>query len=51
MIWIFTKTTPVIWESESADTIIIRDGWDHDVTLTEGMTFNLQTLYDQAQKS
>lgn len=44
VIWIFTENIPVIWESESADTIIIRDGWDHDVTLTEGMTFNLATL-------
>lgn len=51
IIWIFTENIPVIWESESADTIIIRDGWNHDVTITEGMTFNLQTLYDQAQAS
>lgn len=49
VIWIFTKNIPVIWESESADTIIIRDGWDHDVTITDGMTFNLQRLYNQAQ--
>ena len=33
VIWIFTENIPVIWESESADTIIIRDGRDHDVTL------------------
>lgn len=45
VIWIFTENIPVIWESESADTIIIRDGWDHDVTITDGMTFNLATLY------
>ncbi len=51
VIWIFTENIPVIWKSESADTIIIRDGWDHDVTITEGMTFNLQRLYDQAQTS
>ena len=50
VIWIFTETIPVIWESESADEIIIRDGWDHDVTITEGMTFNLATLYANAQK-
>lgn len=50
VIWIFTENIPVIWESESADTIIIRDGWDHDVTITDGMTFNLATLYADAQK-
>ncbi len=49
VIWIFTENIPVIWESESADTIIIRDGWDHDVTITEGMTFNLATLFANAQ--
>lgn len=51
VIWIFTKNIPVIWESESADTIIIRDGWNHDVTITDGMTFNLATLYADAQAS
>ncbi|MBN8825287.1 MULTISPECIES: Uma2 family endonuclease [unclassified Spirosoma] len=50
VIWIFTETIPVIWESESADAILIRDGWDHDVTVTEGMTFNLATLYKNAQQ-
>lgn len=50
VIWIFTKNTPVIRKSESADRIVIRDGWNHDMTLTEGLTFNLQTLCDQAQK-
>ena len=49
VIWIFTESIPVIWESESADTIVIRDGWDHDVTITEGMTFNLATLFANAQ--
>ena len=49
VVWIFTENIPVIWESESADTIIIRDGWNHDVTVTEGMTFNLATLYAQDQ--
>lgn len=51
VIWIFTENIPVIWESESADTIVIRDGWDHDVTITEGVTFNLATLYANAQKA
>ena len=50
VIWIFTENIPVIWESESADTIVIRDGWDHDETITEGMTFNLATLFANAQK-
>ena len=50
VVWIFTETIPVIWESESADRIVIREGWNHDITLAEGMTFNLQTLYDQAQQ-
>lgn len=50
VIWIFTETLPVIWESESADKIIIRNGWDHDVTIMEGITFNLATLYTNAQK-
>jgi hypothetical protein len=51
VIWIFTENIPDIWESESAGTIIIRDGWDHKVTLTKGMTFNLATLVanDQAR--
>ncbi len=49
VIWIFTENIPVIWESESAGEIIIRDGWNHDVTITEAMTFNLATLYNQAQ--
>lgn len=49
VIWIFTENIPVIWESESADAIIIRDGWNHDVTITEDMTFNLATLYANAQ--
>jgi Uma2 family endonuclease len=50
VIWIFTENIPVIWESDSADTIIIRDGWNHDVTITEGLTFNLATLYAESQK-
>ncbi|GAB3710757.1 hypothetical protein GCM10027592_47740 [Spirosoma flavus] len=50
VIWIFTEHTPVIWESESADSILIRDGWDHDVTITEGMIFNLATLFNSAQQ-
>lgn len=50
VIWIFTENRPSIWESESADAIVIRDGWDHDVTITEGMTFNLATLFAKAQK-
>ena len=49
VIWIFTETMPSIWESESAEEIVIRNGWDHDVTITEGMTFNLATLYAEAQ--
>ena len=51
VIWIFTENIPVIWESESADKIVIRDGWDHEVIITEGMAFNLQRLYDQARKA
>ena len=51
VIWIFTETIPVIWESESADAILMRDGWDHDVTITEGITFNLATLYNNAQQA
>lgn len=50
VIWIFTESIPVIWESESADSIVIRDGWDHEVTITEGMTFNLANLYNDAQQ-
>ncbi|MBD2756058.1 PDDEXK family nuclease [Spirosoma validum] len=50
VIWIFTETIPVIWESESADEIVIRNGWDHNVTITDGLTFNLATLYADAQK-
>ncbi len=49
VIWIFTENIPVIWVSESPDTITIRNGWNHKVTITEGMTFNLQTRYDQPQ--
>ncbi len=44
VIWIFTKNSPVIWESESADAIVIRNGWNHNITLTDGMTFNLDQL-------
>jgi Uma2 family endonuclease len=44
VIWIFTENHPVIWESDSADTITIRQGWDFDVTVTEGMIFNLAQL-------
>lgn len=51
VIWIFTENIPVIWESESADKIVIRDGWDHEVIITEGMSFNLQRLYDEARKA
>lgn len=51
VIWIFTETIPVIWESESADAILMRDGWDHDVTITEGITYNLATLYNNAQQA
>ena len=50
VVWIFTENVPMIWESESADAILIRDGWDHDVTITESMTFNLATLYKNAQE-
>lgn len=49
VIWIFTENIPLIWESETADTIIIRDGWNHEVTITDGMTFNLATLLADAQ--
>lgn len=49
VIWIFTRNLPVIWESESVDAILIRNGWNHDVTITEGMTFNLEQLV-QAEK-
>lgn len=51
VIWIFTENIPAIWESESADAIIIRDGWNHDVTITEGLSFNLATLYANALAS
>lgn len=51
VIWIFTENIPAIWESESADKIVIRDGWDYNVTITEGMTFNLASLYANAQAS
>lgn len=50
VMWIFTENIPLIWESESADAILIRDGWDHDVTITDGITFNLATLYKSAQQ-
>ncbi|QKZ13176.1 Uma2 family endonuclease [Spirosoma sp. KUDC1026] len=50
VIWIFTENVPVIWESEADGPIIIRDGWNHDITITDGMTFNLAALYDEAQK-
>lgn len=46
IIWIFTKNSPVIWESDSAEAIVIRSGWNHDITLTEGMTFNLEQLVE-----
>lgn len=44
VIWIFTENHPIIWESDSADTITIRQGWDFDVTVTDGMIFNLTQL-------
>lgn len=49
VIWIFTENMPLIWESESADEIVIRDGWNHDITITDGMTFNLANLYNEDQ--
>ncbi len=49
VIWVFTKNIPVIWESDSADASIIRTGWDHDVTIMEGMTFNLEQLVQAEQ--
>lgn len=44
VIWIFTEKLPVIWESNSPDSIIIHQSWDVDLTLTDGMTFNLARL-------
>ena len=44
VIWIFTENQPVIWESNSAETITIHQGWDIDLTLTDGITFNLECL-------
>ena len=44
VIWIFTENQPVIWESNSAETITIHQGWDIDLTLTDGITFNLDRL-------
>lgn len=51
VIWIFTENMPLIWESESANEIVIQNGWDHDVTITDGMTFNLAALYNEDQAS
>ncbi|RIV18523.1 hypothetical protein DYU11_28540 [Fibrisoma montanum] len=33
----------------NSDTIIIRQGWDHDVTITKSLSFNLQQLIAQAE--
>ena len=44
VIWIFTENQPVIWESSSADTITIHQGWGIDLALTDGITFNLAQL-------
>lgn len=46
VVWIFTESHPVIWESSSADTIIVHQRWDIDITLTEGMMFNLARLIE-----
>ena len=46
VVWIFTENHPVIWESDSADTITIHQSWDIDITITDGMTFNLTRLVE-----
>lgn len=46
VIWIFTEKQPVLWESDSADTITIHQRWDVDITITDGMTFNLAHLIE-----
>lgn len=53
VIWIFTKNIPVIWESDSADAITIHQSWNVDITITDGMTFNLTRLIetDEAEGS
>ncbi|MBC8153440.1 MAG: Uma2 family endonuclease [Bacteroidetes bacterium] len=46
VVWIFTENHPVIWESDSADTITIHQSWDVAITITEGMIFNLTRLIE-----
>lgn len=46
VIWIFTENQPVIWESSTADTITIHQGWAIDLTLADGITFNLASLIE-----
>lgn len=46
VIWIFTENHPIIWESDSVDAITIHQSWNVDITITEGITFNLTRLIE-----
>lgn len=46
VIWIFTENIPVIWESNAGEAITIYQSWDVDLTVTEGVTFNLARLVE-----
>lgn len=46
VIWIFTENIPVIWESNAGEPITIHQSWDVDLTVTEGVMFNLARLVE-----
>lgn len=51
VIWIFTEGIPVIWESNAGQPISIHPGWDVDLTVTEGLTFNLARLIEAEEET
>jgi len=46
VIWIFTENLQVIWVSNAGESITIHPSWDVDLTVTEGVTFNLARLIE-----
>lgn len=50
VIWIFTESIPVIWESNAGEAITIHQNWDVDLTVTEGVIFNLARLVEAEEE-
>lgn len=50
LIWIFTENIPVIWEAIAGEAIVIHQCWDVNLTITEGLMFNLAKSVEAEEK-